>query len=256
MSSAATAFLFAVLAGGPVHQAGPAAPARLDQLIELRVVFDEAPGRRLEGFQLAIPESSPSRTGYRLSEVTSAGSRPLAERVGAARYTPECTVLLVQDDALLELKDGRLNLVARPAEPDFALNPAGTLIALVRPAATGTSLDLLDRSGATLKTLASGFGWQGMPTFTPDASALIFASGRTGVASYFRVSLDGGEPVQLTNRGLKPGPDVLSQAYVPVAEGREQLRFVGTRLLEIERPEARFQVDLKTLEAVRAEVRR
>ncbi len=46
-----------------------------------------------------------------------------------------------------------------------------------------------------------------------DASAVVFVSGRSGVASLWRVDLDGTHLRQLTNTGMKPGH--LDAGFVP-----------------------------------------
>lgn len=46
-----------------------------------------------------------------------------------------------------------------------------------------------------------------------DGSTVVFVSGRSGVASLWRVDVDGGGLRQLTNRGQRPGH--LDAAFVP-----------------------------------------
>lgn len=40
------------------------------------------------------------------------------------------------------------------------------------------------------------------PALSPDGEQVAFVSGRSGIASLWLVPFDGGEPIQLTNRGL------------------------------------------------------
>jgi Tol biopolymer transport system component len=95
------------------------------------------------------------------------------------------------------------------AEMDPAFSPDGTQIAFATDQFT-TKLDTLDigqpklavielRSGAVRQV--GGFdGAKNIgPQWTRDGRGLYFLSDRQGITNVYRVSLDGGEPIQLTN---------------------------------------------------------
>jgi len=68
------------------------------------------------------------------------------------------------------------------------------------------------------------------PTFTGDGRAIIFRSGSP--ASLFRVSIDGGEPVPLTQRGgfdpnVSPDGKTIACGYRPAPAARNQIALLG-----------------------------
>jgi hypothetical protein len=63
--------------------------------------------------------------------------------------------------------------------------------------------------GGRVKEFASGNDLDTPRTLSPDGRTVVFVSDRTSVASFFRTTVDGEEPVQLTNTGLSA--ELLSQ---------------------------------------------
>ena len=236
--------LSALLGGGPT-------PARLDRpAVERRLVFDQRPGRSLQGVLLAPGETTPPLSGYDLLEVDAQGSRKLADHVGAALWTGDGAVLLVRKGVLMELRAGHTRTLAQGLEPDLAIDPAGRAVAVVRrEGPTRTIIELLDRrDGALLRRLVAGEGVNNAPLFTPDGKALLFVSSRTGLSSLFRVGVDGQGERQLTNGGKT----AVDQAYVPPPERTLERRF-DAGLLHFQSGLDRWQLDPATGSARRLE---
>ena len=63
------------------------------------------------------------------------------------------------------------------------------------------------------RALAPHPGPDELPLLLDDGAQVVFVSGRSGVASLWRVDVDGGGLLQLTNRGQRPGH--LDDRFVP-----------------------------------------
>ena len=68
------------------------------------------------------------------------------------------------------------------------------------------------------------------PSFTADGSAVIFRSGNP--SSLYRVSIDGGEPVRLTERGgfdpnVSPDGKIIACGYRPAPAAKNQISILG-----------------------------
>jgi Tol biopolymer transport system component len=73
-------------------------------------------------------------------------------------------------------------------------------------------LAALNLETGKIDNLTGGHFDDGLPEFGPSSDWVIFVSGtRTGIASFWQVPADGGEPVQLTNVGMKE----LNDRFVP-----------------------------------------
>lgn len=93
-----------------------------------------------------------------------------------------------------------------------AFSPDGTRLAYSRTPdgwtpgsqpAEGFALTVLDLASGEETALTRGHD-DAEPIWTPDGRELLFVSGsRTGLVSMYKVSADGGEVVQLTNRGVE-----------------------------------------------------
>jgi hypothetical protein len=235
MNTALAALAGLLLMGGPRHDQPP--PSERPAVVapfEVTVVFDEREGRELVGVRTMIPETTPPAAGWRLSERTAGSETRIAERVGDARYAPDGAILYVQEDALFERKGGETRLLTRPVVPDFALDPAGRRIAVVRRGESGTAIELLERDGTFDRELAPARGWNGLPLFTSDGEALVFLSSRTGVASFFRIDVNGERSTQLTNQTVRQAPEGFGPDFVPPANSRRGMRWVEGPILEFD----------------------
>lgn len=86
------------------------------------------------------------------------------------------------------------------------------------PHQAGTrQLTALDLASGQVKPLTDGRFDDGRPEFNPTSEWVLFVSGaRSGLASFWKVSVNGGEPVQLTNQGLEQ----VNEHFVPTPYDR------------------------------------
>jgi TolB protein len=151
------------------------------------------------------------------------------ERTGAVRVVerefkylearavgPHVALLEANGDLRLREGNGRERLLAQRVAGDLFPTPKGDAL-LATLTRTGdepheTSVGIVELGGR-VKEIANGPGLDIMPTISPDGRTVVFVSGRTTVASFFRTSVDGEEPVQLTNKGLSAW--LLSQGEPP-----------------------------------------
>jgi hypothetical protein len=223
-----------LLTGGPSPSAAPE---------ERRLVLDQREGRRLELVRTARAETTPPVEGT-LELVDHGSRRRLADRVGAAAFAPDGSVLAIRRGALTRLEGGTpKTLVASGLAPELRMDPTGARVALVRPLPSGGSaIDVLELSGdAKPRQVVAGPGYNNAPTFAPDGKTLLFVSTRTGLSSVFRVGLDGQAERQLTNRGL----GTVGPAFVPPPEQAVSTRFERERFTWTASG-ARWFVDLAT----------
>lgn len=233
---------------------GAAAPtaASLDGL--QTEVFGSHGGKTLLGAHPPVaPDTSPEGLPQDLYELSPEGAlRPLARGVSFAAYAPDGAVLYVRDGALFELSRGESRLLAQPVLGDFAVDPLGQRIAIARPDSEPDSwLELIDRSGRHLAVLIEPRGPNAWPLFSPGGDTVYFISGSTGVYSWFSVGVDGEGLRQLTNHGLKPGPDVLGAAFVPPPAFKSSIHFIGPALVEYDAGDGLWRLDLATGKAER-----
>jgi TolB protein len=119
---------------------------------------------------------------------------------------PNVALLDEQGNLRLREPNGRERLLAQRVGGDlFPTAKGDALVAtLLRTGNESheTSVGIISLDGR-VKVLADGPGVDAVPTISPDGKTVIFASGRTSVASFYRTSVEGEEPVQLTNVGLE-----------------------------------------------------
>jgi hypothetical protein len=229
-----------------------AAEPRLDGLET--EVFDQRAGRILIGAHRPLsPDSSPDGLRQQLFELSAEGKLELlADDVSSAAYAPDGAVLFVSGDGLFELAKGEPRLITRPVLGDFAVDPLGQRIAVVRPDSEPDSwIELIDRSGRHLATLCEPQGPNAWPLFSPDGSEVYFVSGSTGVYSWFSVRADGERLTQLTNRGLHPGHDVLGPSFVPPPASKPSIRFVDRARIEYDAGDSIWRLELETGKALK-----
>lgn len=117
-------------------------------------------------------------------------------------------VALLDGEGNLRLREatGRERLLARGVGGDlFPTAKGDALVATLQTSASHkheTSVGIIDLKGQ-VKVLADGPGVDATPSISPDGRTVIFASGRTTVASFYVTDVDGAEPRQLTNVGLE-----------------------------------------------------
>ncbi|HEX8826236.1 MAG TPA: hypothetical protein VF794_40400 [Archangium sp.] len=171
------------------------------------------------------------------------------ERTGATRVVdrefkylearavgPHVALLEANGDLRLREANGRERLLAQRVGGDLypTLKGDALLATLTR---TGnepheTAIGIVDLTGR-VKELADAPGLDAMPTLSPDGKTVVFVSGRTSVASFFRTTVDGAEAVQLTNKGMNAW--LLSQGepadFVPPPVSNYSMEWVGNDVL-------------------------
>ncbi|GEM_PF-1503165 len=240
----------AVLTGGLMAGQSPETPAeRRYGWTEERAVQggDTAKGPHSQrAFVLRedlIPDSSPGKGNHTLYErdAKSGDLKKLAERVEGAVKSPQGRLFFVQDENLFALEDDGLpRKIADRCTADLVFSHRGD-IAVVSlgeqndPAAIDLiSADAEQRTAARKRLLDLGSDNVWLPLFTPDGRAVIYLSGESGFASFWRLDLDGKSPRrQLTNQNVRADTGgVFSQDFVPPADRRENLRFISDTVLE------------------------
>jgi TolB protein len=201
-----------------------------------------------ELLQAPLPETD-DRPEYRVHRYRpgSGASAVALERAEWAAAAGEN--LLAVEDGRLRLHQGReVRTLLERASPDFAIDGSGRFVVAVvqNPALPlDTDLVLLPVLGGPARSLVA---WRGSreyhPVFTPDNRSVVFVSGRSGLASLWRLDLSGGEPVQLTNRGLTPNGR-RPGGYVPPPVERASLRFASDGTLEYEAEGHTQRVDVR-----------
>ncbi|GEN11996.1 TolB protein [Myxococcus fulvus] len=131
------------------------------------------------------------------------------------------TLLLTPEgDLRLREGSGRERLLAQRVLGDLApsVKGDGVVATLSRTGAESheTAVGFVGVDGR-VTVVADGPGLDAMGSVSPDGRTVVFVSGRTTMASWFRTTLDGAEPVQLTNVGLKAGAlrDGVPANFVP-----------------------------------------
>lgn len=267
LSSFAGILSAALLTGGLMAGQSPETPAeRRYGWTEERTVAGgsdvKGPAKTFILREDLLPDSSPGQGNHTLYErdLKSGDLKKLAERVEGAVKSPQGRLFFVQDEALFALEgDGLPRKIADRCTADLGFSHRGD-IAVVSlgkendPAAIDIiSADVEQRTERKrLLDLGSDNVW--LPVFTPDGRAVIYLSGESGFASFWRVELDGTSPRrQLTNRNIRAHTGgVFSQDFVPPAERREDLRFVSDTILEYTAANTVWRLDVVTGHAVKA----
>jgi hypothetical protein len=149
----------------------------------------------------------------------------------------------VAGGATLVLKnDGRLELRARDATIDLAaealelpaISKAGDRIAFAyrRSQAFGSAVAVVayEDGGWHGPRVLVDEGTPDRAAISPDGGRVAYVAGADGVAAIWLVAFDGGEPVQLTNVGVRKDGPGEPAGFVPVPD-REPPRFTGDRLV-------------------------
>lgn len=129
--------------------------------------------------------------------------------------------LLVRVDGVLVYRraDGDERRLTENVRGDLASAPDGALVAYTRAGDDvhdgETAVEVVDAQGV-VRRLADDLGVDDRPTFSPDGRTVVFVSGRTGIASLWRTTVDGAPPVQVTNVGIALGKrDGPPDGFVP-----------------------------------------
>ena len=159
----------------------------------------------------------------------------LARASWAARVDAS-TMLAVEGSALVLHRGNATRTLLEHAAPDFAIDPTNKWIAAVvhKPELPiDTDLVLLPVEGGPTRALAAFPGSsESRPIFTPDNRAVIFVSGKGGLASLWRVELTSGVTTQLTNVGMRGGHGIPA-GFVPPPSEMALAHFDGDTLVYV-----------------------
>lgn len=189
-------------------------------------VFDKAP--RANRFLFAkghddkfLPNSdAPSGMDLWLQD-ESGNDRLINGSVTRAKFSPEGNqIAFTTTDCVLHVEDLNGNQLAEVTGVyGQSWKPDGSAVIFSKvgegqdPHRPGTrQLAALNVATGEIETLTDGRFDDGRPEFSPAGDWVIFVSGaRTGLASFWKVPVGGGEPVQLTNAGLQ----AVNELFVP-----------------------------------------
>ncbi|MBO4351145.1 MAG: hypothetical protein J6A01_09410 [Proteobacteria bacterium] len=146
---------------------------------------------------------------------------------------------------------GKAEHIADNVSADFAFDKTGKQILVSRPTDfVNSTLDILGADGKLIRHVLPE-GNYFVPTFTPDGSQILFASGDSGIVSWYLVNTDGSHKRQLTNIGMESGN--MTDDFVPVMNDPENSGFIdNTHFKYMEGPDT-WILDITTGKALRAD---
>lgn len=174
-------------------------------------------------------------------------------------------LLLTQSTALLtsagELKlraqDGAERRLASHVKGDLVQAPAGGLLFTAENELAGegeTAVVLADATGRQT-TLADGEGVDDRASVSSDGVTVVFVSGRSGIASLWRTTVDGAPAVQLTNAAIAAGVerDGAPEGFVPPPVSADRLEWLSKDVVRYDAGDGElWEVNVRTGAATRA----
>ena len=97
--------------------------------------------------------------------------------------------------------------------------------------------------------LADGDGVDDRPAISPDGQTVVFVSGRTGIASLWRTSVDGAEPVQITNAHIEAGVERQGdpEGFIPPPMRSDRLEWVSQDVVRYDAGDGEYwEVNVRT----------
>ncbi len=209
--------------------------------------LDEQNGSQLINVTDPIPaDSSPDYLSGMLYRVDASSKAVLVDsNVVSAIFLSNGDILYSARGSILRW-NGKSEMIISGVESDFAVSPDEKRIAAISFDFGQDSSEIfsIDFGGHDKSRLAFGRGRIFWPVYSPDGRWLLFVAAFTGVVSWYRVDLNNpSSMVQLTNRGLKPGPDVLSDAFIPIPQMLESLEFIDEQTIEYETGNGRIRLN-------------
>ncbi len=201
---------------------------------ERLVVFDARGDRVLVGLVAELPpEISVPVRRHSLIEIDLGGptARRLGEDVGYAAFISRERIALTRHGGLYLFGGPSEDPLLPRVDDDFAVAPAGDLLAVVRDfdGMGQSEIDLFQLETRTTQPLVRSPGRDDRPFFIPGGGRLLFVSSRTGLASFHAIDLATGETRQLTNAGLRGGGGLLPPDFVPPPDSRGTAFFSADR---------------------------
>jgi TolB protein len=174
-----------------------------------------------------------------------------------ARLLPSgMAVVTAAGELRLRAPNGTEQTLATDVKGEVSAAPNGALIATLEGGARqqGDSAVFLVDAAGTMKVIADGEGVDDRPSVSPDRKTVVFVSGRTGVASLWRTTLDGADPVQLTNANIEVGVERTGppDGFVPPPVMADRLEWLSADVVRYDAGEGEFwNVNVRTGEANR-----
>ncbi|MBS2032977.1 MAG: hypothetical protein JST54_34210 [Deltaproteobacteria bacterium] len=224
-----------------------AAPNELPR-VQLAIQKAKLDPKRVRVFQLASNQvllgealaptlaESDAAPNYRVVSFEGDAANEVLARASWAARVDASTLLAVEDGRLVLHRGNAARTLLENAAPDFAIDPSGKWIAAVtrKPELKlDTDLVMLPVEGGPTRVLAAFPGSsESRPIFTPDNRAVIFVSGKSGLASLWRVELASGVTTQLTNIGMRGGHGI-PVGFVPPPSEMALAQWDGETLLYV-----------------------
>lgn len=217
--------------------------------------LDVRDGNLLVSVSEPLPvDSSPDYLGGELYQIDRSFERRFVDsEVVSAKFLSDMEVIYMARGTLVRWRsENDSRVIAEQVESDFAISPDEREIVFVRhdldEAVSQVFRMRLDVPAGNVQAIMSGDGAVMWPVYTPDGAYLLFVAAFDGVVSWYRLDMNALETgaVQITNKGLRPGADVLSDAFVPVPRVLESLKFIDDRTIEYDTGEGVIQLDIMT----------
>jgi hypothetical protein len=166
-----------------------------------------------------------------------------------ARLLSDSTALVTAAGELkVRAADGSERTLATDVKGEVVPAPAGALLFTTVGGVGNSAVMLTDASGA-LHVIADSDGVDDRPSISDDGVTVVFVSGRTGIASLWRTTLDGAPAVQLTNKDIVAGieRDGPPEGFVPPPVMADRLEWVSTDVVRYDAGDGEFwRVDVRT----------
>ncbi len=217
--------------------------------------LDVRDGNLLASVSEPLPvDSSPDYLGGELYLIDRSFDRAFVDSdVVSAKFLSDMEVIYMARGSLIRWRSANdSRVIAEHVESDFAISPDEREIVFIRHDLDESVSQIfrmgLDAPAGHVQAVASGEGAIMWPVYTPDGTYLLFVAAFDGVLSWYRLDMNAPEAgaVQITNKGLKPGADVLSDVFVPVPRMLESLKFIDDRAIEYDTGEGVIQLDIMT----------
>lgn len=164
----------------------------------------------------------------------------------------ESTALVTAAGELkLRAPDGTERSIVGGVKGDLVKAPAGGLLFTVEDALVGEgeSAVVLTDSQGQLRTLADGAGVDDRPSVSSDGVTVVFVSGRSGIASLWRTTIDGAPAVQLTNAAIVAGLERVGapEGFVPPPVSADRLEWISADVVRYDAGDGElWEVDVRT----------
>lgn len=172
-----------------------------------------------------------------------------------ALLLPDSTALVTTAGELkLRANDGTERTLASAVKGDLVKAPAGGLLFTLEEAGEGeTAVVLTDASGQR-KTLADSDGVDDRASISSDGVTVVFVSGRSGISSLWRTTIDGAPAVQLTNTAIVASleREGAPEGFVPPPLSVDRVEWVSADVVRYDAGDGElWEVDVRTGAATR-----